>query len=136
MDWQLTNKKVLITACTGGIGKQIAKQFADEGAIVIINGRNKESAEKILAKFKQQNKTAYLALGDVATKEGINDIIKCVADLGGVDILVNNAGIYINHDWFNSTADDWMKLYAVNVASVVNLVQAFIPHMKKISGEE
>lgn len=131
MDLQLTNKKVLITASTGGIGKQIAKQFADEGATVIINGRNKDVAEKTITEFKQRNKIAYLALGDVATKEGTNDIIKCVADLGGVNILVNNAGIYINHDWFNSTADDWMKLYAVNVISSVNLIQAFVPHMKE-----
>lgn len=53
MDLQLANKKVLITASTGGIGKQIAKQFSDEGATVIINGRSKETAEKTLSELKK-----------------------------------------------------------------------------------
>jgi NAD(P)-dependent dehydrogenase (short-subunit alcohol dehydrogenase family) len=131
MDLQLANKKVLITASTGGIGKQIAKQFADEGATVIINGRSKETAEQTLSELKEKNKNVFSAVGNVATEEGIKNIINEIFDLGGIDILVNNAGLYINHDWFNSTADDWMQLYSVNVVSSVNLIQAFVPHMKE-----
>lgn len=104
MDLQLKNKKVLVTASTGGIGRQIAKQFAVEGAIVILNGRNKAGAEKTYSEFKKESENIFLTIGDVGTKEGINSIVKSVSDLDGIDILVNNAGIYFNHDWFNSTA--------------------------------
>jgi len=131
MDLQLTGKKVLVTASTGGIGKQIARQFCEEGAIVIINGRTRESAEKVFAELKGENKNVFLALGDVSTDEGINNIISAISSLGGIDILVNNAGVYINHDWFTATANDWLRLYAANVVAPVKLVKACVPAMKE-----
>jgi len=79
MDLQLTGKKVLVTASTGGIGKQIARQFCEEGAIVIINGRTREPAEKVFAELKGENKNVFLALGDVSTDEGINNIISAIS---------------------------------------------------------
>jgi 3-oxoacyl-[acyl-carrier protein] reductase len=82
MDLQLTGKKVLITASTGGIGKQIASKFCEEGATIIINGINKESAEKVVADFKGKSKNVFYAIGDVATDEGIGNIITAVSSLG------------------------------------------------------
>jgi 3-oxoacyl-[acyl-carrier protein] reductase len=131
MELQLVNKKVLITGSTAGIGKQIAVQFAEDGATVIINGRSKASVEQTLSELKMKSKNVYAAVGDLSTAEGITGIIKEVAALGGIDILINNAGLYFNHDWFSAPAQDWMNLYAVNVVAPVQLIQAFVPGMKE-----
>ena len=51
--------------------------------------------------------------------------------LGGVDVLVNNAAVYPQHTWFESSADEWTRLYAVNVVASVRLIQLLVPEMKR-----
>jgi 3-oxoacyl-[acyl-carrier protein] reductase len=72
MNLQLQDKTVLITASTGGIGLEIARSFAREGATVIVNGRSQKSVDQALAELRQELPDAKLLplAADNGTPEG------------------------------------------------------------------
>src|SRR5262249_42905797 len=53
-----------------------------------------------------------------------------LADGGPVGVLVNNAGAFVNRGWDQATPEDWLELYAVNVAAAVRLIHGFLPAMR------
>ncbi|WP_341836495.1 SDR family oxidoreductase [Chitinophaga pollutisoli] len=91
----LEGKKVLITGGTTGIGREIARMLAAEGAGVLIFGRDEkamnEALEDIRASASGSDPVGFTA--DVATEDGIKKIFSEVDANGGIDILVNNAAI-------------------------------------------
>jgi NAD(P)-dependent dehydrogenase (short-subunit alcohol dehydrogenase family) len=90
MDLKLQGRRALVTGSSSGIGEAIARMLAQEGAKVVVHGRNRERAEKVAAEIK----AAGVAIGDLGTDEGaaaVHD--KARAALGGnIEILINNAG--------------------------------------------
>jgi len=98
MNLQLTNKVALVTASTGGIGLEIAKSLAVEGAIVIVNGRSATSVDNAFAKILKEAPNAKLEslIADNATLEGNEITTKTFPE---VDILINNLGIYESADF-------------------------------------
>jgi NAD(P)-dependent dehydrogenase (short-subunit alcohol dehydrogenase family) len=90
VDLQLTGRRALVTGSSSGIGEAIARMLAQEGAKVIVHGRNRERAEKVAAEIK----AAGVAIGDLSTDEGAAAVYaEARAALGGgVEILINNAG--------------------------------------------
>ncbi|MCA5003831.1 bifunctional aldolase/short-chain dehydrogenase [Sphingobacterium bovistauri] len=114
----LSGKIALVTGSAGGIGKAIAKRFAQEGAVVVLNDMNKERLADAKAEFdglfgKDNVTTAVL---DVTNQEQIEEAMK-IASLafGGVDIIVNNAGLSISKSIEDHTQKDWDLLYNVLV---------------------
>lgn len=129
--FDVEEKITLITGSTKGIGKAIAELFVEQKAKVIIHGRSREEAEKVCSAIG-----AYAFVdGDIGTEEGSDSIIQQITLLGDVEILVNNAGIFGAQDFFESSDEDWLRYYQVNVMSVVRLCRALMPSMlKKNSG--
>lgn len=128
MDLQLKNKTVLITASTGGIGLEIARSFAREGATVIVNGRTESSVQQAITELRQGLPEAHLLplATDNSTAEGA---AQTVAHYPEVDILVNNLGIYENHDVFELGDADWQRMFDVNIQSGVRLSRHYLPGM-------
>ena len=124
MNLHLQGKTVLITASTGGIGLEIARSFAREGATVIVNGRTEAS----VAQLRQELPDAkFLPLAaDNGTPEGGAQTIALYPE---VDVLVNNLGIYANHDVFELTDADWQRMFDVNIQSGVRLSRHYLPGM-------
>src|SRR5437763_14531890 len=89
---QLQGKVAVVTGGTGGIGRAIAESFLREGASVIVNGRNPEKGQKVLADFGAGNRARFEA-GDATKKEDLERVVdSAVKHYGQLDILVNNAG--------------------------------------------
>ena len=128
MDLQLQDKTVLITASTGGIGLEIARSFAREGASVIINGRTEQSVAEAIAQLRQELPDAQLLplAADNGTPEGG---AQTIAQYPEVDVLVNNLGIYANHDVFELQDTDWQRMFDVNIQSGVRLSRHYLPGM-------
>jgi NAD(P)-dependent dehydrogenase (short-subunit alcohol dehydrogenase family) len=122
MDLQLHGKSALVTGSTAGIGLEIARLLAAEGADVIICGR---SQEKLDAAAKEIGaKQAVLA--DPATEEGAAALLEKVPT---VDILVNNLGIYESKPFADITDDDWRRFFEINVLSGARLARFYFPAM-------
>ena len=114
----LSGRIALITGSAGGIGKAIAKKFADEGACVMINDINTERMEGAMSEFQKQfgRDTAAATLLDVTSEQSIEQAFKNAnLAFGGVDIIINNAGISISKSLTDHTIADWDNLYNILV---------------------
>ncbi len=136
MELNLRGKRALISGSTSGIGAGIARTLAAEGAAVAINGRDVDRAEALAAEIRDAGGTAVLALGDVATQEGVDQTVAdTLAGLGGVDILVNNTGgsdrTVQGQDWFSPDPDIWMSTYERAILSAVRLMHQLVPAMRE-----
>ena len=129
MDLQLKGKTALVTGSTAGIGLEIARRLAMEGAAVTVAGRGKDKVEAAVADIKASGATDVTGIvADVTTAEGAADV---VARLPVADILVNNLGIYESKDFADITDDDWKRFFDINVVSGARLARAYFPAMLK-----
>ncbi len=132
MDLKLTDKRVLVTGSTGGIGAGTARKFAAEGAVVVINGRRAEAAAAVAEEINQAGGRAIIAPGDLSTEEGVASVLEKVnAALGGIDILVNNAAGGGHQNAFDTPPEQWLESYNINVLSMVRLIQRLLPAMQE-----
>ncbi|MFD1818672.1 rhamnulose-1-phosphate aldolase/alcohol dehydrogenase [Pseudarcicella hirudinis] len=114
----LSGRVALITGSAGGIGKAIAKRFAEEGACVVINDINLERLEGAKAEFQAKfgRDAAASVLLDVTSAESIVMALEGAAlAFGGVDIIVNNAGISISKSIAEHSIEEWDRLYDILV---------------------
>ncbi|TKK72073.1 bifunctional aldolase/short-chain dehydrogenase [Ilyomonas limi] len=130
----LSGRIALITGSAGGIGKAIAKKFAEEGACVIINDINEERMQGTMEEFKKQfgRDTAASVVLDVTNEESAATAFEkaCLA-FGGVDIIVNNAGISISKSIAEHTLEEWDRLYDILVKGQFIVSKAGIAIMRK-----
>lgn len=134
MDLQLTDKLALVTASSGGIGRQIARTLAAEGARVIINGRSESSVNEAISLISKDLPNAKLEplVADNGTLEGTETTIRKIPE---IDILVNNLGIYEPVGFFDETDESWLRLFEVNILSGVRLSRHYLARMlEKKSG--
>lgn len=119
------NKKILITGGGSGLGFYIAKKCANEGAKVIIVGRNKEKLEEAIKELGTN--TSYMIF-DVQESEKSEEFMKEVFEKHGkIDCLINNAGISLHEkDFFNVTIDKFNKQIDTNLKGAYFLTQAYI----------
>ncbi|NCU02909.1 MAG: SDR family oxidoreductase, partial [Chitinophagaceae bacterium] len=130
----LSGKIALITGSGGGIGKAIARKFAEEGACVILNDMNPERLTEAKEEFiKQFGKDVVAAdILDVTDAATINSTLATSAlAFGGVDIIVNNAGLSISKPIEGHTEKDWDLLYDVLVKGQFLVTQQAVAIMRK-----
>jgi NAD(P)-dependent dehydrogenase (short-subunit alcohol dehydrogenase family) len=127
MDLHLSDKTALVTGSTAGIGLEIARKLAVEGAKVIITGRNKAKLDQAVDIIRSSGGARVSGvLADAATEEGAAALMHAAPS---VDILVNNLGIYEIKDFAAITDADWRNYFEVNVLSGVRLARAYFPDM-------
>jgi len=128
MDLKIENKVALVTGSTQGIGFATAKKLCEEGARVIINGRNEEGVQNAIQKIKDEQKEAKVS-GIVADLKDEDGCKKLINELESIDILVNNLGIFEPRDFIEISNDEWLHMFNVNVMSGVRLSQHYLPKM-------
>ena len=120
-------KAVLILGGNAGIGAAAAQLFADEGARLVITGRN----ETTIGKFAAQT-GAHSIRADMGVLTESRDAITAAADhLGGIDVLFVNAGVGGFAMVPDVTEDFWDGIHDVNLKGAFFAMQAAIPHMKE-----
>jgi rhamnulose-1-phosphate aldolase/alcohol dehydrogenase len=130
----LSGRIALITGSAGGIGKAIAKKFADEGACVIINDNDAQRLESAKEDFgKSYSKDVFAAVVlDVTSAKDIQLACDTAAlAFGGLDIVVNCAGLSISKPIEEHTEKDWDLLYNVLVKGQFFVTQASVEVMRK-----
>ncbi|MGB3287675.1 MAG: 3-hydroxybutyrate dehydrogenase [Burkholderiaceae bacterium] len=130
----LTGKHAVITGSTSGIGLAMAREFASNGANVVINGfGDPEAIEKERVNIELEfDVKAYYINADLMQAGATREFIAAAAKaLGGIDILVNNAGIQHTDLIENFPVDRWDAIIALNLSAVFHGTAAALPHMKK-----
>lgn len=130
---KLEHKVAVITGAARGIGFEIAKCFAAEGAcVVIVDMKGAHEAADILRKDGCIAEAWNLDISDYGQVHSTIEAI--VSQLGSVDILVNNAGIIARGTILDLDKDQWLKVMDVNVNGNFYLCKAAIPHMIRQKG--
>ncbi|MCC6461417.1 MAG: bifunctional aldolase/short-chain dehydrogenase [Saprospiraceae bacterium] len=130
----LSGRVALVTGSGGGIGKAIARKFAEEGACVLLNDLHEErlaEAQNELTQAFGKDAVAGVVLDvtDGASVQAAQDAA-CLA-FGGVDLVVNNAGISISQPLAEHSAENWDKLYDILVKGQFLVSQAGVDVMRK-----
>jgi rhamnulose-1-phosphate aldolase/alcohol dehydrogenase len=130
----LSGRVALITGSAGGIGKAIAKKFAEEGACVVINDINEdrlqEAKEEFIKKFGKDvvSSTILNVTDNVSIGKAIEETSLA---FGGVDIVINNAGISISKSIADHTIEEWDRLYDILVKGQFLVSKKGIEIMRK-----
>ena len=135
-DGKLAGKVAVVTGASKGIGADIAKQFAAEGAAVVVNyASSKEGADRVVDQIAKRGGEAIAVKGDVAKKKDIERLFaETKKAFGKIDILVNNAGVY---DWSpleEITEEQFHKHFDVNVLGLLLATQEAAKHFDPTGG--
>jgi NAD(P)-dependent dehydrogenase (short-subunit alcohol dehydrogenase family) len=129
MDLEIRGRRALVTGSTGGIGLAAARQLAQEGSAVVVNGRTRERVDAAVREIRASVQGADVrgVAADLGTAAGCDVVIREVPEL---DILVNNVGIFEPKPFEEIPDADWIRFFEVNVLSGVRLSRHYMPGMR------
>ena len=126
------NKKVaIVTGAAQGLGKEIARAFAEEGARVMLMDRDVAELEKTFDVISKTGGTFMTYTGDVSKENDVMEMVERTRKyFGPVDILVNNAGIIGPADFMkDADTQNWKNTLDINLNGAVYCCLAVIPDM-------
>lgn len=131
----IKGKSVLVTGASKGIGKGIARVFAQQGARVFIVARSQDDAESCCAEITAAGGEANCVSADISKLAGAETAAARCAELyGGIDIVCANAGIFPSAKLEEMTEEQWDEVLDTNLKGTFNTVKACIPYLKKADG--
>lgn len=135
IQFDFSEKRVLVTGGTSGMGEATALAFVAAGARVVISGRNQERARDIMSRCRDMAGSIAFVAGNIAKRKKCDLVVTgAVGILGGLDIVVNSAGI-IYHATAEETSDEqWQQTMKVNVNGVFYICRAALPHLRDSKG--
>lgn len=123
--FDLSGKIAFVTGSYRGVGFAIAEGLGQQGARVVLNGRNRQGVADSVAKLQQQGIAAAGYAFDVTDESAVTaHVARIEAEIGPVDILVNNAGINHRHLMADYTTEHYREVLATNLDSVFFLCRA------------
>lgn len=129
MDLDFTGKHVLITGGAMGIGNEIARQFAESGAMITIFDFNNEALLKAGKKFLDDGKKVNTFCVDVSDQNAVIDNVAKTEAIAPIDILVNNAGICPVTPFLKIRKEEWQRVLDVNLTGAFYVAQAVCRYM-------
>jgi len=128
----LTDKVVLVTGASRGIGRAIAIALAKAGADIAVNYRSRhKDAKETCNEIEKFGRRSIAVEADVSLAADVARLVRTVeAELGPLAILVNNAGVTHPQPIAEITEQDWDKILAINLKSVFLVTQAVLPKMR------
>jgi 3-oxoacyl-[acyl-carrier protein] reductase len=134
----VTQRAVLVTGASRGIGRAVAQAFAELGDRVAVHHRGSPGlAGEVLAGLPGSGHVVVQA--DLADAGAVRQMVdQAHAGLGGLDVLVNNAGIYVPHPVtevsYEQWQDAWREILAVNLTGAANVTWCAVQYMKATGG--
>jgi NAD(P)-dependent dehydrogenase (short-subunit alcohol dehydrogenase family) len=131
--FKLTGKVALVTGGSRGLGKAMARGFAEAGADVVISSRSEKDLKIALDDIlKGTGRRGVVIPADMSKREDVNRLARAALEqMGRVDILVNNAGTNKPQPIDAITDDVWDGVLEINLSSVMVLTRALVPQMKQ-----
>jgi NAD(P)-dependent dehydrogenase (short-subunit alcohol dehydrogenase family) len=131
---ELPDKATLITGGTTGLGLEMARRFLEEGAAVVITGRDERLGTEAQAALERLGAVRFLRADAGDPDEARASVDEAVALLGGLDILVNNAGIGVQAGVLDTPLASYDRVMDVNVRGPFVYAQAAFPHLEARGG--
>jgi len=130
-----SNKVAIITGSSGGIGKATAIGLAEQGASIVINGRNKAKLQLVKIELEQMGFTVLAVAADITSYEECQRLMQeTVNHFGKIDILVNNASLTMNDSFENLHPDIFSKVFLSNTLGTIMPTKAVLPYVKLTKG--
>lgn len=133
---KLDGKVAIVTGATQGIGRATAELYAEEGAKVVVNGRNKVLGEQVVDGIKKKGGEAVFIPADIRTPEENTRLVDTAVEMyHSLDILVSNAGVLGLGSVTEVPLNTWKDTLDANLNSLFYLLRAGIPHMQQSGGQ-
>jgi NAD(P)-dependent dehydrogenase (short-subunit alcohol dehydrogenase family) len=127
---KLAGKVALITGATSGIGRATALLFAQEGARVVVAGRDEARGRAVVAEIEQAGGRALFVATDVRFPEQCRAAVQaCQQAFGRLDILFNNAGVFLPHNTLDCTEEEWDLTVDVSLKGTFLMSKFALPLM-------
>lgn len=136
MDLEIEGNAALVTASSSGLGKASAAALAENGANVVINGRDEGRLETAAEELRDSASGEVVPVrGDLTEKADIERLVdRTVEEFGGLDHLVTSAGGPPSGPFLDTTDEDWYEAFDLLVMSVVRLVRESEPYLRDGEG--
>lgn len=128
MDLDLAGKRAFVSGATRGIGYAVARGLLDEGAEVVVNGRDERRVAEAVERLRAHRPGGRVS-GIAADLADAAQVEELIAALGPVDVLVNNVGVFEVARFEDLRDEDWLRYFEVNVMSAVRLSRSVIGPM-------
>ncbi len=128
----LTDKVVVITGASKGIGRGVAKRFAEVGARLLVINRNKKDGDSLVTELTESGCTAYSYAADVSDEKAMMSAAQFAKEkYGSIDVLCVNAGIYPCKKLEELSLADWDLVNDINLKGTFLTVKSFLPLLKQ-----
>ncbi len=125
----ITNQTIVLTGANGGIGSEIAKQLAQEGATLVLVGLNEN---ELTEQCQSLSGSHHVVQADISNEQDRLKLVEYCAKLDdGIDILVNNAGVGQFSLFSEISSEQITKIIAINLTSTILLTQSLLPLLQQ-----
>ena len=132
---KLQDRVAVITGSASGIGRASAKEFAKEGARVVVADINMAGAEETVKQIEAAGGVALPVKTDVAAAESVKALVEqTLHSFGRINVLFNNAAVQVNKTVEDTTVEEWNREIAINLGGVFLCSKLFMPHLRSTKG--
>lgn len=133
---KFTNKVVLITGATSGIGAATARKFAEEGAVVILVGRNQQRGVELQQEIRANGGVGLFVACDVSKESEVINLVQVIQkETGKIDILFNNAGVMLpSCEIERMPVENWTETFDINITGMFLVTRYMKPFLLESKG--
>jgi 3-oxoacyl-[acyl-carrier protein] reductase len=125
MKGPLDGKVAIVTGGSRGIGAEVAGRLAEDGAAVVVSGRDGDRLQRTVREWETQGRAVLGVVADAANREDCERLVNTAKQhFGRVDVLVNNAGVTRDQLLVRMTDEDWDRVIEVNLRSAFLMTRA------------
>jgi 3-oxoacyl-[acyl-carrier protein] reductase len=125
MKGPLDGKVAIITGGSRGIGAEVGARLAEDGAAVVVSGRNGERLQRTVREWETQGRAVLGVVADATSREDCERLVSTAKQhFGRIDVLVNNAGMTHDQLLVRMTDEDWDRVIEVNLRSAFLMTRA------------
>jgi 3-oxoacyl-[acyl-carrier protein] reductase len=133
----LAGQSAIVTGSGRGIGRAVARLFAEHGASVVVNDLDGDVAEGVVNEIKEAGGRAAACVGSVTAPDFPDRVVKtAVEEFGQLDIIVNNAGYTWDAVIQNTTDEMWDAMIDVHLKAPFRIIRAAAPYMRDVAKQE